>query len=83
MHGLDFCEPIHSVLMMPSMDSQTSSLDSGETLQAYLASLREDLHRSLVESLRRLVEPDRAEHADVANISAAFEFVVDGSRQRR
>ncbi|MBK1705926.1 hypothetical protein [Halochromatium glycolicum] len=65
------------------MDSQTSPLDSGETLQAYLASLRDDLRHSLVESLRRFVEPDRPEHADVADISATFEFVVDGSRQRR
>lgn len=65
------------------MNSQTSSIDPGETLQAYLASLREDLRRSLVESLRRFVEPDPVERADVPNISAAFEFVVDGSRQRR
>lgn len=65
------------------MDSQTSSLDPGETLQAFLASLRDDFRRPLVEALRRSVESGRVGRADVANVSAAFEFVVDGSRQRR
>jgi hypothetical protein len=65
------------------MDSQTSSLDPGETLQAFLASLRDDFRRPLVEALRRSVESGRVGRPDVASVSAAFEFVVDGSRQRR
>jgi hypothetical protein len=65
------------------MDSQTSPVDTGETLQAYLASLQDDFRRALVESLRRSVELNRVEHVNPASISAPFEFVVDGSRQRR
>lgn len=65
------------------MDSATSPLDPGETLQAYLESLREDLHRALVESLRRSVEPDAVGRADLPRVGASFEFVVDGSGQRR
>lgn len=69
--------------MRSSVDSQKRPLDPGETLQAYLASLRDDFRRSLAESLRRSNDADHGEHAEAANISAAFEFVVDGSRQRR
>lgn len=65
------------------MDSPTSPLDPGETLQAFLASLRDDFRRPLVESLQRSVESVRVGRADAANVSATFEFVVDGSRQRR
>jgi len=65
------------------MDSPTRSLDPGETLQAFLASLRDDVRRPLVDALRRLVESDRVGRTDLAHVSAAFEFVVDGSRQRR
>lgn len=65
------------------MESQTSPLDPGESMQAYLALLRDDFRRPLVESLRRSVELKPAEHADVGNIRAAFEFVMDGSRLLR
>ncbi|MCF7994352.1 MAG: hypothetical protein K9L88_05890 [Chromatiaceae bacterium] len=65
------------------MDSQTSPLDPDETLQAFLASLRDDFRRPLVDSLRRSVESDRVGGADAANVDRAFELVVDGSRQRR
>ncbi|MBK1621420.1 hypothetical protein CKO42_24000 [Lamprobacter modestohalophilus] len=65
------------------MDSQTSSLDPGETLQAFLASLRDDFRRPLVDSLRRSLESDRLGGADAATVDTAFECVVDGAGQRR
>lgn len=67
------------------MDNQKRSLDPSDSLQLYLASLRDEFQRSLAESLRRSGDYRREMPDDSANASAAFEFefefVVDGSRR--
>jgi hypothetical protein len=63
------------------MDSQTRSLDPGDRLQLYLASLREEFRSALVASLRRSDNAKEDALVDAAPAIAAFEFVVDGSRR--
>jgi hypothetical protein len=65
------------------MTSQTRPLEPGETLQRYLASLQAEFRRALAKSLQAAGNPEHIARYDTANVSATFEFVVDGSRRGR